>query len=122
MLLPYPNEPGDMKYTIQFTSDAKADIQELKAYVVQVWSKGVWKTEAEKLRQLVTTLETMPWSGSIPAELADIGVSEFRQRLSDHNRLIYCIDERKLVVTILLVCSQRRDLLGMLRRRLLLTR
>jgi toxin ParE1/3/4 len=110
-----------MSYTIQFTADAKADLQELKAYVIHAWSKGIWKTEAEKLKKLLTTLESMPYSGTIPTELAEIGITEFRQKLTDKNRLLYCINEAKQIVTVLLVCSQQRDLSGMLQRRLLMT-
>jgi toxin ParE1/3/4 len=110
-----------MTYTIQFTAAAKADLQELKAYVVHTWSKGIWKTEAGKLKQLLTTLESMPYSGAIPSELAEIGITEFRQKLTNKNRLLYCIDESTQIVTVLLVCSQQRDLSSMLQRRLLMT-
>lgn len=110
-----------MTWTIQFTTDAKADLQELKEYVVHTWSKEIWQTEAGKLKQLLSTLETMPFSGAIPHELADIGITEFRQKLTDKNRLLYCIDVSQQIVTVLLICSQQRDLSRLLQRRLLMT-
>lgn len=109
-----------MTWTIQFTADAKADLQELKEYVIHAWSKEIWQTEAGKLKQLQATLQTMPFSGSVPRELAEIGVTEFRQKLTDKNRLLYCIDKSRQIVTVLLICSQQRDLSRLLQRRLLM--
>ncbi len=111
-----------MKYQIQLTTDAKADIQDLKEYVLQVWSKDAWQAEAAELKQLIASIGMLPWSGSIPTDLAKLGITEYRQRLSKQNRLIYFIDEPNLLVTIFIVCSQRRDLIALLQRRLLAAR
>lgn len=107
-----------MTFQSQFTNDAKADITELKEYVVQHSSKQVWKTASDEIRHAVSILED-PDAGIVCQDLAALGITTYRQMLTGQNRIIYEVDVAGNRIFIHIVCDQRRDLQTLLMRRLL---
>ena len=59
-----------MRYQSWFTDNAKADIKELKGYVIQNWSKQVWKTAFDQIKHAVSILEDQPTAGAVCQDLA----------------------------------------------------
>ena len=108
-----------MTYRAQFTNNAKEDFIELKAYVVQAWSKQVWKTAFEQIKHAVSIIESQPHAGAVCQDLAQLGITTYRQMLTNKNRIIYEIDSTNKLIFIHIVCDQKRDLQTLLIHRLL---
>lgn len=69
---------------------------------------------------IVDTAETLsryPFKGRVAPELANIGVSEYRQPIVEAYRIIYRV--RDETIDILMVVDSRRDLASLLMERLL---
>ncbi|MEC5218945.1 toxin ParE1/3/4 [Actimicrobium sp. GrIS 1.19] len=108
-----------MTYKVLFTSAATDDIQELKKYVIRTWSTQVWRTALGALKDSVDNLARYPHVGAVCADLAEIGIDQYRQLVVGPNYLIYEVDDANNVIYIHVVCDQRRDLQSLLLRRLL---
>ena len=108
-----------MTYQVFFTADAKHDIQELKEYVIHTWSKQVWKTASDMLKNNIENLAAYPHVGTVCSDLAVIGISQYRQLVAGTNYLVYEADDIKRLIYVHVVCDQRRDLESLLLRRLL---
>jgi toxin ParE1/3/4 len=65
--------------------------------------------------QLLTRLSRFPRRGEFPAELAALGIKEFRQVHYKPYRPIYQV--RDSVVQVLLIADGRRDMQSLLQRR-----
>lgn len=108
-----------MTYQSWFTDNAKVDIKELKGYVIQSWSKQVWKTALDQIRHAVSILEDRPTTGAVCHDLAALGITDYRQILTGKNRIIYAVDVANNRITIHVICDQKRDLQTLLMRRLI---
>ena len=104
-------------YDVRLTRGAEADMEALHAYVAEHRSAGEADALLDGLIGRIETLERFPERGSIPKELADLGVRDFRQILHPPYRLIYRVVEG--TVYILVVADGRRDMQSLLRSRLL---
>lgn len=104
---------------VQFTLDAKEDVAALKAYTIQRKSKQAWKTIADEIKCAVGMIKLYPHSGTVVQDLADLGITGFRQYLTAKERLIYEVDVAKKLISIHLVCGQSQNLPPLLMRRLL---
>ncbi len=100
-----------------FLASAEEDLKDIRRYVVKRFGKETWQETLEKIKVSIHSIETFPQGGSIPDELTDLGVQQYRQVISDMNRVIYEIREE--VIYIHVVCDVRRDLTALLARRLL---
>ncbi|PWF47777.1 type II toxin-antitoxin system RelE/ParE family toxin [Massilia glaciei] len=108
-----------MKLRAQFTQNARADLLELKEFVLQQWSQQAWKAAFAEIRHAVATIESHPEAGAICPDLAAIGITAYRQILTSKNRIIYEADKDANLIFVHVVCDQRRDLQTLLMRRLL---
>ena len=108
-----------MTYQVFFTADAKNDIQELKNYVIQTWSKQVWKMASDTMKSNIENLAAYPHIGTVCSDLAVLGIGKYRQLVVGTNYLIYEADDVKQLIYVYIVCDQRRDLQSLLLRRLL---
>lgn len=102
---------------VVFLQSAESDIKDLRRYLVKNFGTQAWQTSYGKLRDAIAAIASHPQSGSIPDELARLGVGRYRQVLSGMNRIVY--ELRGNTAYIHLVCDTRRDLQSMLTRRLL---
>ena len=104
-------------YSVQMTAGAERDLEDIYDYL----SANAGRTTADDLvadlLERIETLERFPQRGSIPKELASLGIHDFRQIVRPPYRLIYRIIARE--VFILLVADGRRDMQLLLERRLL---
>jgi toxin ParE1/3/4 len=108
-----------MTFKVLFTAAAADDIAELKQYVIQTWSKQVWKTALDAFKENINNLAIYPHVGAVCADLAEIGIDQYRRLAVGPNTLIYEVDDAKRQIYIHVVCHQRRDLQSLLLRRLL---
>lgn len=76
-----------------------------------------WADTLARLRATSETLKAFPLSGAVPDELVELGSDSYRQLISGKNRIIH--EPTTDIVYVHIVCDERRDLRGLLSRRLL---
>jgi toxin ParE1/3/4 len=107
------------------TSTFRVEITEAAEHDLQAIFEHVWtRTSAEAAERLldslveaIATLESLPDRGAVPAELAELGLREFRQLVVQTYRLIYRVLGKTVVV--LVIADGRQDMQRLLERRLL---
>lgn len=104
-------------FTVDLSDSAKQDIVEIVDELSSRSSKAVADRLLDGLLDCVSTLENFPDRGSVPSELAQLGVREFRQVIVRTYRVIYRV--RGDAVVVLIVADGRRDMQQLLERRLL---
>lgn len=102
---------------VVFLPGAEQDLRDIRHYVLKKFGPPAWADTLARLRATAETLKVFPLSGAVPEELADLGSERYRQLVSGKNRVIY--EPTAEVVYIHIVCDVRRDLRGLLARRLL---
>jgi toxin ParE1/3/4 len=96
---------------------AEQDLKELRAHLVKGFSLGTWQDTYGKLKIAMRTLKDHPLSGNIPEELKMLNLCQYRQAVSGMNRIIY--EVRQDILYVHIIVDGRRDLKGLLTRRLL---
>jgi toxin ParE1/3/4 len=104
-------------YEVRLTPGAEEDLEAIYDYLAG--HRGADDAEAllDRLLTKVGTLERFPMRGSVPKELAPLGIREFRQIVVPPFRLIYRVIGDTVFVT--LIADGRRDMQALLARRLL---
>jgi toxin ParE1/3/4 len=105
------------RYDIEITAAAERDLLEISRLLRERASPRVAEDFLDRVLDAVATLERLPERGAIPAELADLGIRDFRQLIVETYRLIYRVFGAKVVV--MLVADGRQDMQRILERRLL---
>lgn len=103
-------------YQVVFTKDAENDLEDIYDYIHQHDSQNNANLVLEKLLQAAETLAYLPEKGSVPNELQNLGIREYRQVLFKPYRIIYRITGKQ--VAIFVVTDSRRDMQMLLTRRL----
>jgi toxin ParE1/3/4 len=98
---------------VVFLRSAEADLKDLRRYN---FSTETWAASYEKIKQSVAIIQAHPLAGRIPEELENLNAAQYRQVISGMNRIIY--EVRVDIAYIHLVCDTRRDLKGLLMRRM----
>lgn len=101
---------------VVFLRSAEADLKDLRRYLLKNFGTETWAASYAKIRQSVAMIEAHPQAGRIPEELEDLNAAQYRQVISGMNRIIY--EVRLDIAYIHVVCDTRRDLKGLLMRRL----
>jgi toxin ParE1/3/4 len=101
---------------IVFLAGAEEDMKELRRYVLKCFGKSAWQETYEKIKESTRTIQNFPRSGSIPDELVDVRLQQYRQVIAGMNRIIYEVADE--VIYIHIVCDTRRDMHTLLSRRL----
>ncbi|WP_276808621.1 type II toxin-antitoxin system RelE/ParE family toxin [Castellaniella defragrans] len=99
-----------------FLPGAEADLRELRRYVLRKFGPHTGRESFEGIRTAVRAAESFTLAGRLPDELAELGLPQYRQIVAGMNRIIYETREDRLYIHI--VCDTRRDLRGLLHRRL----
>lgn len=102
---------------VVFLAGAEDDLHDLRRYILKNFGAQTWQHTKSRLRDTVDTIRSFPLGGSLPDELADLGLNQYRQMISGMNRLIYEVTAD--VVYVHIVCDTRRDMRTLLTRRLL---
>lgn len=106
-----------MPYNIVILRQAELDLIELKKYITENFSIKIWQTSYTHIKKTIRSLKLFPDSGGIPLELLDLNLTQYRQVISGKNRIIYEIKETMIYIH--LICDVRKDLMGVLFKRLL---
>lgn len=105
-----------MTVRVLVTESAQADMLELKAYLLDRFGLKIWRNCLNELRTGFDRIARYPELGRIPDELASLQMLQFLQVIVGKNRIVY--ELRDGVVYVHLVCDTRRDLAGVLMRRI----
>ena len=106
-----------MSFSVVFLKSAEQDVKELKHYIVNNFGRETRQATLGKLRDSIKALQTHPHAGKIPNELSTLNPPQYRQIVSGMNRIIYEIRQQTIYIHI--VCDSRRDMQGLLNRRVL---
>ena len=107
-----------MRYDVQITKGAEADLAEILAFLAEREGSLVAERVLEGLLDAADNLTRFPERGSFPKELLKLGIRDFRQVMFHPYRLIYRIAGNQ--VFLLLVADGRRDFQSLLERRVLM--
>ena len=105
------------QFIVRLTLSARDDIGAIHDYLLEHRSEEVADAFLQTVLDKVATLERFPMRGSIPLELEELGVTEFRQLLLRPYRLFYRIEER--TVFVMAIADGRRNMQSFLETRLL---
>ena len=105
------------RYRVALTAGAERDLDGICAWIEQERGPDAVNEWLEEFAQAIGSLETFPDRGSVPPELAAIGIKDFRQKQFKPYRIIYRVLKRD--VFILVVAHGRRDFQSLLQERLL---
>lgn len=105
------------RFDVELTRGAEDDLEAIFDYLAENVSVEVATDVLDRLLNKVESLERYPLRGHVPKELESVGIQEFRQILVRHYRLIYRVLQQR--VFIMIIADGRRDMLGLLERRLL---
>ena len=106
-----------MSLKIVILESAEHDLKELRNYIVKNFSLKTWQNTYDKIKEVIRNLKTFPYTGSIPEEIEKLNLSQYRQVISEMNRIIYEVRQDTLYIHI--IVDGRRDLTSLLTRRLL---
>lgn len=106
-----------MSLPVVFLTSAERDLKELKNYIVKNFGQPIWLTTYHKIKDSIKTIQTFSLRGALPEELEKINLTQYRQVISEKNRIIY--EVRKQAIYIHLICDARKDLRSVLLKRLL---
>ena len=105
------------RFEVFLTEDAERDLEDIFDYIAENDSVARANYVLGRIEKSIASLTTYPERGSIPKELLELGIHEYRQVFFKPYRLIYrTIDKR---VYIYLIVDGRRDMQSLLSRRLL---
>lgn len=106
-----------MSYKIIILHSAEQDMKDIKTYIVKNFSVAAWQNTYDKLKKAIRNLKDFPHAGSTPDELEKVNLSQYRQIISEMNRIIY--EVRQDTIYIHVIVDGRRDMKSLLTRRLL---
>jgi toxin ParE1/3/4 len=106
-----------MPFGVILTDDALRDLDDIFSYIAEHDADKSAAYVLDRIEKALANLAEFPARGRHPRELADLGITEFREIFFKPYRLIYRVEKRRVIVQ--LVADGRRDMQGLLIRRLL---
>lgn len=97
--------------------DAEQDLEDLYTYIAKFDSPKNADYVLERLLDVAESLAIPPERGSQPKEFRSLGIQEYRQVFFKPYRAIYRVFDKKVVIYV--IADGRRDMQGLLSRRLL---
>jgi toxin ParE1/3/4 len=108
-----------MKVHVVLLEPAEADLKDLRSYIIKNFGKESWQAAYGKIKESIGVIRSYPEGGSVPDELANLNLIQYRQVISGMNRIIY--EVRDGVAYIHVICDTRKDLRSLLMKRILRT-
>jgi toxin ParE1/3/4 len=105
------------RYRVALTAGAEADLDAICAWIEGERGSDAVGEWLDNFEAAIGSLETFPERGSVPPELAALGIREFRQKPFKPYRIVYRVAEKR--VFILLVAHASCDFQSLLQERLL---
>lgn len=106
-----------MPFGVVLTDDALRDLDDICGHIAQHDTSKSAAYVLERIEKALASLAEFPERGRYPRELADLGITEFREIFFKPYRLVYRVEQRRVVVY--LIADGRRDMQSLLIRRLL---
>jgi toxin ParE1/3/4 len=106
-----------MALEVLLTRGAERDLEEIYQYIAHHDSPDRADELLDRLTAVAESLSGFPDRGIQPKELRDLGIQEFRQLSLAPYRLIYRVQDGRVIVY--LIADGRRDMQSLLSRRLL---
>jgi toxin ParE1/3/4 len=109
-----------MAIPVVFLESAENDLRELKQYLSREFGLHTWRTSYSGIKKVIENISHFPLSGTIPEELASLGQTQYRQVVSNMNRIIYEVKSlrKKEYIYIHIIADVRKDFKSLLTRRL----
>lgn len=108
-----------MPVAVRLTDDATRDLKEIFDYVSRRNAPSRAEHVLDRIEEVFRALSAFPERGNYPRELLDLGIREYREVFFKPYRIIYRVMEDGVYV--LVITDGRRDMRGLLQRRLLRT-
>lgn len=105
------------RFQVLLTAGAERDLEALHDYLAGVDGGAGADRLLDGLAAVVESLSRFPERGSVPRELAGLGIRDYRQVFFKLYRVIYRVSGHQVVIY--LVADGRRDMQAVLARRLL---
>jgi len=106
-----------MSFEVLLTEDASRDLEELYDYIDHHDVPGKATHVLDQLENVFSSLSENPERGVYPKELVAIGLREYREVFFKPYRILYRVIGNRVYV--MLIADGRRDMQGLLQRRLL---
>jgi toxin ParE1/3/4 len=106
-----------MSFEVLLTEDASRDLEELYDYIDHHDVPGKATHVLDQLENVFSSLAENPERGVYPKELVAIGLREYREVFFKPYRILYRVIGNRVYV--MLIADGRRDMQGLLQRRLL---
>lgn len=105
------------RFEVPLTEDAERDLEELLEYIDEHDGAAKAAHVLTRIEETLGSLAAFPERGSHPKELLGLGIRDYRQTHFKPYRLIYRVVADRVYVY--LIVDGRRDMQGLLARRLL---
>ena len=99
------------------TADAARDLEEIADWIRRHDGLGRAQHVLDRIQAAVDVLKRFPERGPHPAELAWLGIREYRETFFKPYRIIYRVHGTRVFIS--LIADGRRDMQSLLERRLL---
>jgi len=96
---------------------AESDLKDLRHYLTKNFGKERWQASYSKIKESVRQIQAYSEGGRIPDELDGLHLAQFRQVISGMNRILY--EVRGDIAYIHIICDVRKDLRGLLVKRII---
>ena len=106
-----------MSYEVALTKSASRDLEEIYDYIELHDGRRPADDLLNALEEGFASLESLPNRGTVPNELEELGIMEFREIFFKPYRIIYEVTEKQVIVY--LIADGRREMRALLERRLL---
>ena len=106
-----------MKYSVRIIADAEEDLFSIYRYVAFHDSSDKAEALLSKLEDVCLSLGEFPHRGHVPCELERVGIKTYREVHFKPYRIIYQVVKKDVFIHCVL--DGRRDLMDLLRERLL---
>lgn len=108
-----------MSFAVLLTADAARDLEEIVTFVARHDSPERADHVLATIRNKLANLVEHPHRGVLVAELAALGIREYREVFFKPYRMVYRVIEQQVYV--MLIVDGRRDMQALLQRRLMAT-
>jgi plasmid stabilization system protein ParE len=109
-----------MSYAVKIPEGAQQDLRKLRQYLIDTFCAQVARETYAHIKHVAGLLQHQPQLGAVIPELAELGITTYRQILeSAQCKIIYEVDETNEVIYLHVVCSTRQNFFEMLYDRII---
>ncbi len=108
-----------MEFEVFLTRDAESDLEEIYRYIATEDSLAKAGHVLDKIETAMANLSRFPQRGSVPGELMNLGIRDYRQVFFKPYRMIYRVMDKRVYIYV--IADGRQDMQSLLTRRLFAT-